>query len=57
MGAIESLKFHYPEIYSDDFLEFIEAVKVTAEILDRKYDENFSSIFNPNMEVNVRKLH
>ena len=45
ISAIDSLKRHYPELFTDEFEEFIEGLKATVAYLDRKYDEDFSSIF------------
>ena len=45
--AIESLKLHYPELFSEDFEDFIKNAKIATAYLDQKYDKRFSRIFSP----------
>lgn len=44
-NAVESLRVHYPEIFTNDFQELIEKLKIVACDLDHKSDENFSEMF------------
>lgn len=56
-AAIDDLKIHYPDLFSEEFQEFIENLKVTMEYLDKKYGENFSSIFDSNKAHAVRNIN
>jgi hypothetical protein len=42
--AIESLNQCYPELFTEEFEEFIENLRQATAYLDSKYGENFSSI-------------
>ena len=55
--AIENLKQHYPELFTEEFEEFIEGLKVTVAYLDRKYDEDYSSIFEPKVRDIARIIN
>lgn len=48
-NAITSLKQHYPELFTDDFDGFIEKIKMAAGYLDKKYEQNFTSMFEPSL--------
>lgn len=55
--AIESLQQHYPELFTEEFQNFIDNMKLVAEHLDQKYDQNFSSMFELNNADLPDKLH
>jgi hypothetical protein len=55
--AIESLLQHYPELFTDEFQEFIEKTQLVVGYLDQKYGENFSAIFSVEKEDIVEKTH
>jgi len=54
--AIESLQQHYPEIFTDEFDEFIENAKACAAYLDNEYDDNFSSMFEVSIQNDDPKI-
>lgn len=56
-NALESLKEHYPELFSDEFQEFIQTLKITAEYLGEKCGQEFSSMFETQNVLSVRKLN
>lgn len=45
-ASLTSLEKAYPELFTDEFQDFIDSVKVVTEYLDQKLGENFSSMFN-----------
>ena len=51
--AIESLKQFYPELFTEEFQEFIEKTKLVVSYLDQKYDQKFSRIFDPEVQDEV----
>lgn len=55
--AIESLKRHYPELFSEEFTDFIKKAKLVASDLDQKYNKNFSSMFEPDDHIDPTILH
>ncbi len=56
-SALESMKEHYPELFADDFQEFIESLKITTAYLDEKYDQDFSSNLFPTSITQEHKLN
>lgn len=57
VSAIASLNLHYPELFSSEFAEFIENAKLATLCLDQKYDQNFSTIFEPTEKEKIGNLH
>lgn len=55
--SLSSLEKAYPELFTDEFQEFIDSVQVVTEYLDQKLGENFSSMFNAEKTNSVRKLN
>lgn len=56
-SAIQSLNKHYPELFSDNFNDFIEKLKLTITHLDSEYGKNFSEILEPPSPKITRPLN
>ena len=54
-SAIMSLKINYPELFSENFSEFIQNFKHAVKIFDYENGENFSKIFE--IESNKEKTN
>lgn len=54
--AIESLKQHYPELFSVEFEDFIRVAIQVAGSKDLLYGENFSNLFQVNQPT-IKKLN
>lgn len=57
MNCLSNLMICYPGIFSEEFDEFIDDLKVTAEYLDKKYGENYMSMFDSESCFDGRTLN
>ncbi len=56
--GIENLKQRYPELFTEEFQEFIDKTKLVVADLDKRYGENFSAIFELEYDkIKVDNLH
>ncbi len=55
--ALLDLQQRYPELFTEDFDDFIEKLKMTAQYLDQKYDSHFSDMFEVNQYKESESIH
>lgn len=55
--ALISLKFHYPELFTVEFHEFIENVKASTKIVDAEHGTNFFSMLDIESNPDKRILN
>jgi hypothetical protein len=55
--AVESLKHHYPWLFSGEFQIFVKNLESVMEDIEARYGENLSSLFEADIGKNIRNIH
>ena len=49
MKLLKKMKEVYPDLFTNDFAEFISSLKDVSTYLNTKYETNYSTLFKPEL--------